>query len=227
MSRSFRSHLLLTLMCLALAAVPAMSQQQKLYDTGSPQFAADPTGTPIYPNAPEIAAGSFQCRFPDCDIEGFTFWSFNGVTGTSTGLAQIDWQFDPILFNFRGPNFGTAQVLQIGSCLGGASGETYCLNSISFGRSIDVPNGTYWFWLMNALVGEGFDPNVYWSDAHILGDPSTTFTLDVNGVHDYPDPKAFAVYGQPTGVVPEPGSMLLLGSGLLGGIAYARRRFLS
>jgi len=224
MNTNFGWRLLLLFVCLSFAALSAVAQpQMTLYDTGTPAFNADPTGTPLA-NPNDISAGSFQCLSPDCDIEGFQFWSFNNG-GTPTGLATITWQFDPVVFNFKGVNTGTADVFQIGDCFGGPTGTTYCLNSFNIGKSIDVPMGTYWFWLDNATVGQGFDPNPLWADVHIPGEPSTTFEL-VNGViQSYPDAKSFAVFGAPTNV-PEPSSLLLLGSGVLGGLGLLRRRFL-
>jgi len=219
------NRLLLLLLCLSLAAVPAVGQAIQLYDTGTPNLAADPTGTRLDGAPPlDMAAGSFWCLYTDCDIEGFTFWSFNNSFSQSN-ISSITWQFDPVVFNFKGVNTGTADVFQIGDCFGGPTGTTYCLNSFSIGTSIDVPTGTYWFWLDNATVGQGFDPNPLWADVHIPGERSTTFEL-VNGViQSYPDAKSFAVFGAPTNV-PEPSSLLLLGSGVLGGLGLLRRRLL-
>ena len=219
------NRLLLLLLCLSLAAVPAVAQQIQLYQTGTPNLGADPTGTRLDGAPPiDMAAGSFWCLYTDCDIEGFTFWSFNN-SGTQSNISSITWQFDPVVFNFKGINTGTNDVLQIGDCSGGPTGTTYCLNSFNIGKSIDVPMGTYWFWLDNATVGQGFDPNPLWADVHIPGEPSTTFEL-VNGViQSYPDAKSFAVFGAPTNV-PEPSSLLLLGSGIVGSLGLLRRRFL-
>jgi len=224
MKTALCSQVVLALMCLALAGVPAVAQMT-LYDTGTPNFAADPTGTPLA-NPNDISAGSFQCLSPDCDIEGFQFWSFNNG-GTPTGLATITWQFDPVVFNFKGTNTGTNDVLQIGDCSGGPTGTTYCLNSLSLGTSIDVPTGKYYFWLSNAQVAQGQDPTVFWADTKVDGQPSDSFTLENGMITPYPDPKSFAVFGEPTGPpVPEPSSLLLLGSGVLGGLGLLRRRLL-
>ena len=221
------NRMLLLLLCLSLAAVPAVGQAIQLYDTGTPNLAADPTGTRLDGAPPlDMAAGSFWCLYTDCDIEGFTFWSFNN-SGTQSNISSITWQFDPVVFNFKGINTGTNDVLQIGDCSGGPTGTTYCLNSLSLGTSIDVPVGKYYFWLSNAQVAQGQDTTVFWADTKVDGQPSDSFTLENGMITPYPDPKSFAVFGEPTGPpVPEPSSLLLLGSGVLGGLGLLRRRLL-
>jgi len=48
--------------------------------------------------------------------------------------------------------------------------------------------------------------------------------VDSDRAHDAAE--SFTLYGEPVGTVPEPSSVLLLGSGILGVVAVVRRRLL-
>ena len=85
---------------------------------------------------------------------------------------------------------------------------------------------TYYLTLGNGDTNFG-DHLVYW-DYNGVGTASCSFAQ--GGVDDgdcglpLPEGEAFTLYGTPTGTVPEPGSLLLLGSGVLALAGLIRRR---
>jgi hypothetical protein len=99
---------------------------------------------------------------------------------------------------------------------GVAFGSYSIFSSTVSGMSVSLSAGTYYLELYNASAAEY--PNVYWdvNDGH-----STAFH---NGGTGAIGSEAFTIYG-PTSVTPEPGTMLMFGTGALGLLGAIRRRF--
>jgi PEP-CTERM motif len=86
-----------------------------------------------------------------------------------------------------------------------------------------LPNGTYWMSLQNATTTNG-DP-VYWDEnggigCHSPGCPSQTWWNSEGTVPS----ESFSILGTPGGATPEPGSLALVGSGVLGLLGLIRRK---
>lgn len=84
-----------------------------------------------------------------------------------------------------------------------------------------LPNGTYWLNLQNAIVSSG-DP-VYWDENSGIGCTSPGCPSLATTIEPIP-PESFTLYGSPSGTTPEPSSILLFGSGILGLAGILRRR---
>jgi hypothetical protein len=131
-------------------------------------------------------------------------------------MSSVDWGIDTVPTSYANPTTATTT-------------QTFLFNNGSF--DIDKETialsgafapGTYYFFLENAVVSNG---DTTWWD--INNGPSTAY-LDCCNVADSLFPgtnsNAFAIDGTPLSAVPEPSSLLLLGSGLAGFAARMVRR---
>lgn len=152
------------------------------------------------------------------NVQGLLFWATllpgDTVTGVEVSLGSSPFASD--LFD------GFLNVTQL-SCMSDAFGFNLCEESATFnGPNI---NGTAWLTLQNATAPSG-DP-VWWTENSGIGCqspgcPSDAFTNQVEGT--IPS-EAFTLLGTPgTGSTPEPGGILLFGSGVLGLGSLLRRR---
>jgi len=110
-----------------------------------------------------------------------------------------------------------------GNCTTNQLGFSLCDETGSFGP-VNLAAGTYWLNLQNAVVNTG-DP-VYWDEN------SGPSSASENSVGTIPS-ESFTVLGgststttttTTTGTVPEPSSIMLLGSGILGLVGVLRRK---
>jgi len=195
----------LTVLCLALAVIPAMADVNNGPINGTTDAWTINFGYVV----------SDQYTADNTTVTGFMFgvWEFPGDV-----LSSVDWSIT------SGENSGTT----FGS--GTASGKNVTDQFISdnqYGYDIDkitvsglsVPevSGTkYWLNLQNATVPSG-DP-VYWdensgkasaSESAVGTIPSEAFTINTSGS---------------SGSTPEPSSIMLFGSGILGLAGVLRRK---
>jgi hypothetical protein len=89
-----------------------------------------------------------------------------------------------------------------------------CNESGSF-PGVAMNAGSYWLTLQNAVVNTG-DP-VYW-------DENSGPSQAINGSEGTIPSESFTILGG-TGTTPEPSSVMEFGSGILGAIGFARRKF--
>ncbi len=152
----------------------------------------------------------------DGNVTGFMFgvWEFPGDT-----LSSVDWSIT------SGENSGT--IFGSGTASGANLTDKY-ISSNQYGYNIDlitvsglnvaeVSGNTYWLNLQNAAVASG-DP-VYWdensgkssaSESALGTIPSEAFTINSSG--------------STSGSTPEPSSIMLFGSGILGLAGVLRRK---
>jgi hypothetical protein len=203
---------LLAVICLALAAVPAVAQS---YDNGPINGTTDAWTI----NFGYIVSDTFTA--PSSTVSSFTFgvWEFPGDV-----MSSVDWSIT------SGENSGTVY----GS--GTASGSNltdkfistnqygYDIDKISvFGLNVATTSGTtYWLNLQNAAVPSG-DP-VYWDENSGAGCggsgcPSKASESAVGTIAS----EAFTITGG-SGTTPEPSSIMLFGSGILGLAGVLRRK---
>jgi len=212
---------LLTILCVSLAALPATANT--LFTTGGPQN--NFVGT--QPFLPFNGIGvSYDCPFHDCDVESISIWSHNS-SGTIPNLGSLTWTLGPEPFVFSGPGIttGTANSFTNLGCHGSATSPVFQICDFSFGlgKSVDVPGGENWLTISGMSIGSGVQ--TYWEGcANTINCGSATLiknfiTGTVTGV---PTGQAFTISGTPT--VPEPSSMLMLGSGIIGLAAVLRRK---
>lgn len=202
----------LLVLCLALAS-PAISQT--VYSNGPINGNTDAWTI----NFGFVVSDTFNVSNDNTPIRGASFgmWLFSGDTLTSAELSITS-----------GENSGTSYFDQTanftqGSCTANKYGYEVCQESTSFnGPTLNA--GTYWMNLQNASVPSG-DP-VYWDEN------SGPSSASENSVGSIPS-EAFTVLGGETTTtsstttttsVPEPSSIMLLGSGILGLASLLRRK---
>jgi PEP-CTERM motif len=206
-----KQHVLpLLILCLAMIAIPAWAD----YDNGPINGTTDAWTINFgYVVSDTFVAGSATT------IGSFSFgvWEFPGDT-----MSSVDWSIT------SGENGGTAYG-------GGTASVTdKFLSTNQFGYNIDeisvsglnVPlnAGTYWLNLQNATVPSG-DP-VYWDENSGAGcsGKDCPSSASESAVGTIPS-EAFTVHGgMSTNQMPEPSSILLFGSGILGLAGVVRRR---
>ena len=217
MKARFASLSLLTLLCLTLAAGPALAQGN-VYDNGP----LDGQTEAFTINFGNSVSNSFTVSNNNGNIGGMDFvaWLSPGDTITSVEIQIGNQAFANNLMDM------TVSLTQSG-CMINVSGFAVCHESGTF-NGPDLSDGTYFVTLSNADVPDG-DPT-YWdqnagvgcqspgcpsqAQDNILGTiPSETFTLTAQGTTT-------------TGSTPEPGSIVLFASGFLGVAGILRRKLL-
>jgi len=202
-------------LCLTLAALPAMADT--IYSNGNTNGNTDAWTI----NFGFIVSDTFNVGAGGATITGANFgmWLAPGDTLTSAELSITS-----------GENSGTSYFDQtVSFTQSGCVTNTYGYNVCNEGTSFSGPTlngGTYWLNLQNASAPSG-DP-VYWDEN------SGPSTASENSVGSIPS-ESFTVLGSSststststttsTGTVPEPSSIMLFGSGILGLAGVLRRK---
>jgi len=135
----------------------------------------------------------------------FDVWAFPGDT-----LSSVDW-------SIGGSAFGgaTTTAAATGTFIEtNDDGYDIYTETISLG-SLDLSAGTYWFTLQNAVASNG-DP-IYWDE----NDGPSSAQESAEGAIGS---ETFTIDGTSGPVIPEPSSLLLMGSGLLSFAGMMRRK---
>jgi hypothetical protein len=198
-----------------LLGVPAIAlAQNDIYDNGPINGTVDAWTI----NFGFVVSNSFTIS-PGADISGISFgaWLNPGDTLTSAEVSITSNELGGTSYFDQVVNFSQS------GCAVNLFGYNICTETASIGPYLNA--GTYWLNLQNASVPSG-DP-VYWDEnsgpsrasENTLGTlPSESFTIFGGGITcgvNGPD------CGPPS---PEPGSLLLFGSGALVALAALRRR---
>jgi len=205
----------LLVLCLTLAAVPAMAQV--LYSNGDTNGAFDA----LTINFGYAVSDSFPVLSASATVTGaeFAMWLIEGDTLETADLSITS-----------GENGGTSYFNQVlnftqSACSLNQYSYDICTESASFSATFN--SGTYWLNLQNAVTAEG-NP-VYWDENE---GPSSASQSQVGTLPS----ESFTVLGTTSGTtstststtgtsVPEPSSIMLFGSGILGLASVVRRKF--
>ena len=198
----------LTILCLVLAAVPAWAQ----YDNGPINGTTDAWTINFGYVVSDLFMGNGT-------VFAFVFgtWEFPGDT-----MLSVDWSITSA--ENGGTTFGS----------GTASVTDKYISSNQFGYNVDrisvtgldvftTSGSTYWLNLQNAVISSG-DP-VFWDEnsgvgCEGYGCPSSASESAIGTIPS----EAFTI--NPEGTVPEPGSIMLFGSGILGLAGMLRLKLL-
>ena len=203
----------LVLVCLTLAVVPAVAQT--IYSNGAINGNTDAWTI----NFGFVVSDTFNVTNNNTPVYGASFgmWLFSGDTLTSAELSITS-----------GENSGTSYFDQTvnftqGACAANQYGYNVCQENTTFnGPTLNA--GTYWLNLQNASVPSG-DP-VYWDEN------SGASQASENSVGSIPS-EAFTLLGYASSTtststtgdsVPEPSTIMLFGSGILGLAGVLRRK---
>jgi len=203
-------------LCLTLAAVPVMAQT--VYSNGSTNGNTDAWTV----NFGYVVSDTFNVSSNNTTLTGasFAMWLFPGDTLTSAELSVTSSENGGTSYFDQTVNFST------GGCTVNQYGYNVCAENTSF-NGPTLNSGTYWMNLQNASVPSG-DP-VYWdensgsssaSESAVGTIPSESFTV----LGTSQGTSTTSTSTSTTGTVPEPSSIMLFGSGILGLAGMLRRK---
>ena len=199
----------LTFLCLALAAIPAMAQ----YDNGPINGTTDAWTI----NFGYIVSDSFTASGTTF---GFNFgtWEFPGDV-----MSSVDWSITSQENGGTTFGSGTASGANLTDTFISTNQYGYDIDKITVtGLEVSTISGTtYWLNLQNAAVPSG-DP-VYWDENSGVGcgGAGCPSQASESAIGTIPS-EAFTI--NPEGTVPEPSSIMLFGSGILGLAGVLRRK---
>jgi hypothetical protein len=200
-------------LCLMLAAVPAVAGT--LYENGPINGTVDAWTI----NFGFGVADTFTISGGNSTITGMSFgaWLLPGDTLQSVEVSITSQPFSGTTY-FD----GIMNVTQSGCALNEYS-YNVCTETGSFNGPA-LGNGTYWVGLQNGVVTNG-DP-VYWDQNSGIGcqSPGCPSQASNGGIGSLPS-ESFTILGNAaTGTTPEPASLALFASGVLGVGAVVRRK---
>jgi len=209
---------LLSVLCLLLALTLPAAAQQLLYENGPISGTSDAWTI----NFGLAVSDTFTISGGTSTVQGMSFgaWLTPGDVLESAEVSVTSDEFGGTLYFDQNVNF-TA-----GDCFMNNFGFNVCQENGSFSGPT-LNNGTYWLTLQNAVVTNG-DP-VYWDEnsgigCHSEGCPSQPSENTVGTILS----ESFSVLGTvqtgTTGSTPEPTSLVLFGSGVLGVVGMMRRK---
>jgi PEP-CTERM motif len=212
----------LIILCLALAAVPALGDIRPGYDNGPINGTTDAWTI----NFGYIVSNSFT-GINYVDLFQFGVWEFPGDV-----LSSVDWSITSAENSGTVYGSGTASGHNLSDKFISTNQYGYNIDLISvYGLNVTLNTGqTFWLNLQNASVPSG-DP-VYWDENSGAQCGGTGYGANCpsqasqNAVGTIPS-EAFTINSpSPPPTTPEPSSILLFGSGILGLAGALRRKLL-
>jgi len=207
------------LACLFLLSLPAIAGE--IYSNGPINGTSDAWTI----NFGFIVSNTFTVSAGNSTITGVSFgaWVYPGDVLES---AEVSMSSDAL----GGGTVYFDQVVDFtqSGCSANQYGYNVCVETGAF-TGPTLGNGTYWLNLQNAVVNDG-DP-IYWDENDGIGCTSPGCPSMALGNNCINTPgyqcigsESFTLTGNNQATVPEPGSMVLFGSGLLSVVGILRRK---
>ena len=205
-----------TALAFALLATTAVGSRAQLYNGGLPNHQNGNEMTEW------VQANDFSLAGP-ATVTGIRFWAFSqgaGWTGSMWWGIFADNAGNPGATLFSGTQTGAR--VATGFMIGGVIPEY----QHDLAVNVALGAGTYWLGLHNGPIGHDTNDNYYWETTNpngtLTGREDDTPFGDNGWVNNSLD-HAFQLYGDRGAVVPEPMTLSLVGTGLVG-LAVLRRR---